>query len=94
MSVFVRDVTTAAEKDRFIKLPWKIYKNDPHWVPPLLIDRKTFLDPRKNPFFKSAGVKLCLAYDDTSEAVGRIAAIVSDNHLKTHNDGAGFFGLF
>ena len=94
MAVFVRDVTTAAEKDRFIKLPWKIYKNDPHWVPPLLIDRKTFLDPRKNPFFKSARVKLCLVYDDTSEAVGRIAAIVSDNHLKTHNDSAGFFGLF
>jgi hypothetical protein len=94
MSVFVREVTTAAEKDRFIKLPWKIYKDDPNWVPPLLMDKKRFLDPRKNPFFKSARVKLYLAYDDAGGVVGRIAAIVSDNHLKIHNDGAGFFGLF
>jgi hypothetical protein len=94
MSIFILEVTTAAERDRFIKLPWKIYKDDPHWVPPLLIDKKKFLDPRKNPFFKSARVKLYLAYDDAGGAVGRIAAIVSDNHLKIHNDGAGFFGLF
>jgi hypothetical protein len=93
MAVFVREVSTTAEKDRFIKLPWKIYKGDPNWVPPLLIDKKTFLNPRKNPFFKSARVKLYLAYDG-GWAVGRIAAIVSDNHLKIHNDGAGFFGLF
>jgi hypothetical protein len=94
MAVFIREVTTAAEKDRFIKLPWKIYKGDPNWVPPLLLDKKTFLDPGKNPFFKSARVKLYLACDDAGRDVGRIAAIVSDNHLKIHNDDAGFFGLF
>jgi hypothetical protein len=94
MSIFVREVITAAERDRFIKLAWKIYKNDHFWVPPLLVDKKKFLDPRKNPFFKSARVKLFMAYDGDGKAVGRIAAIVSDNHLKIHNDGAGFFGLF
>jgi hypothetical protein len=92
MSVTVREVTTAREKGRFIKFPWSIYKNDKHWVPPLLIDRKTFLDPKKNPFFKSAKVKLFLARDEHGRLVGRIGAIVSFNHLKTHNDGAGFFG--
>ena len=94
MGIFVRDVTTAAEKDRFIKMPWNIYKGDPNWVPPLLIDKKTFLDPAKNPFFKSARVKLYLACDDAGAILGRIAAIVSDNHLKIHNDSTGFFGLF
>ncbi len=94
MSLSVREVLTPKDKDRFIKLPWNIYKNDPLWVPPLLIDRKTFLDPHKNPFFKSASVKLFLATKDNGTVVGRIAGIVSRNHLKTHNDGAGFWGLF
>ncbi|MDD5675123.1 MAG: hypothetical protein PHC61_13220 [Chitinivibrionales bacterium] len=94
MAVTIREVGNRAEKNRFIKFPWKVYKNDPLWVPPLLIDRKTFLDPHKNPFFKNASVKLFLACDDAGAVIGRIAGIVSRNHLKTHNDNTGFFGLF
>ena len=80
--------------DRFIKFQWKIYKNDKNWVSPLLIDRKNFLNPQKNPFFKYAQVKFYMANDGKNRPVGRIGAIISHNHLKTHNDGAGFFGLF
>jgi hypothetical protein len=94
MSLSIREVVTAREKDRFIKLPWQIYKHDANWVPPLLIERKAFLDSNKNPFFKNAQVKLFIAYNEKGKPSGRIAGIVSENHLKTHNDGAGFFGLF
>jgi hypothetical protein len=94
MAISIREVTSEKEKLVFIKLPWHIYRHDRHWVPPLLIDRKAFLNPNKNPFFKNAKVQLFLAIGDDGRARGRIAAIVSDNHLKTHNDGAGFFGLF
>lgn len=94
MSLSIVEINSPGEKDRFIKFPWKIYSNDLNWVPPLLIDRRTFLNPAKNPFFKSAKVKLYMAYDEKKHPVGRIGAIISENHLKTHNDGAGFFGLF
>ena len=94
MRVSIQEIGTAREMDRFIKFQWKIYKNDKNWVSPLLIDRKNFLNPRKNPFFKYAQVKFYLAYDGKNRPVGRIGAIISHNHLKTHNDGAGFFGLF
>jgi hypothetical protein len=94
MALSICEVVTAREKDRFIKLPWQIYKHDANWVPPLLIERKAFLDPNKNPFFKNAQVKLFMAYNEKGKPLGRIAGIISENHLKTHNDGAGFFGLF
>jgi GNAT superfamily N-acetyltransferase len=35
-----------------------------------------------------------MAHDDSGAELGRIAAIVNHNHLRTHNDKAGFFGLF
>ena len=92
--MLIREVVTPAEIDRFIKFPWKIYRNDPNWVPPLIIERREFLNPRKNPFFNHAGVKLFLAADAAGHDLGRIAAIVNFNHLRTHNEKAGFFGLF
>ena len=94
MAITILEVKSEKEKLMFIKMPWHLYRHDRHWVPPLLLDRKTFLDPKKNPFFKTAQVRLFLALDDTGRPLGRIAAIVSSNHLKTHNDDTGFFGLF
>lgn len=83
------------EKDRmdFIKFPWKIYKGDPYWVPPLIFDVRKNLDPNKNPFFKHADVQLFLA-EKEGKLAGRIAAIKNDNHNNFHKDKAGFFGFY
>ncbi len=78
---------------QFIKLPWKIYKKDPYWVPHLFMDRKKILDKEKNPFFKHAEAEYFLARRN-GEVVGRIAAIKNDLHNKHHNDKVGFFGFF
>ena len=42
--VEITEVASKAERDAFIKFPWRIYQNDPAWVPPLLLERKEFLD--------------------------------------------------
>ena len=86
-------VRTAKELKEFILLPWKIYKNDPHWVSPLISERKKFFDKKKNPFFQHSEVEYFLAKKD-SKVVGRIAAIVNHNHNQFHNDKVGFFGHF
>jgi GNAT superfamily N-acetyltransferase len=87
--------TVKNKKDlmRFIKFPWEIYKNDPYWVPPLLIDRLKILDTKKNPFYQHAEIELFIAKKD-GKIVGRIAAIKNDLHNKFHNDNVGFFGFF
>ena len=78
---------------KFIKFAWKIYKDDPYWVPPLLMDKKKILNKDKNPFFKAAQMEMFMAYKN-AEPVGRIAAIKNDTHNKIHNENIGFFGFF
>jgi len=89
----IRIVETKKEIDTFIKFAWKIYRNDPYWVPPLIFDKKKILNRDKNPFFKHASMEMFLAEKD-GELVGRIAAIKNDLHNKYHNDKVGFFGFF
>ena len=77
----------------FIRFQWEMYRGNPHWVPPLLMDRKKVMDREKNPFYKNAEAEFFLARRDGT-IVGRIGAIVSRNHNKEHNENIGFFGFF
>ncbi len=86
-------VTNKHSLKQFIDLPWKIYKGDVHWVPPLKRDIKETLNTRKNPFWKHATRKLYIAWKD-GEVVGRIAAIIDENYNRFHNEKMGFFGYF
>ncbi len=94
MAVRIREVHTPGDRKRFVKFPWKIYRDDRNWVPPLLQERLAFLNPRKNPFFEHSEVGLFVALDGADKEVGRIASIVNHNHVRTHEEKAGFFGLF
>lgn len=91
--VTVRPVTTKSEREAFIRLPWAIYRDHPCWVPPLIFERRRFLDPRKNPFFQHSKAELFLA-ERGGEVVGRVAAIRFQRHLDIYQDGVGFFGFF
>ncbi|WP_372241146.1 N-acetyltransferase, partial [Corallococcus terminator] len=91
--VQVTPVRGAADRTAFIRLPYALYRDDPNWVPPLEMERKDFLDPKKNPFFDYAEVELFLARRGT-EVVGRVAAIKNPRHMEVHGTKEGFFGLF
>jgi GNAT superfamily N-acetyltransferase len=89
----VRPVASKRELNTFIKLPWRLYRNEPNWVPPLVYDRKRFLDRSRNPFFKHAEVELFLAWRG-EEPVGRISAQVDRNFNEFQNHEWGMFGFF
>ena len=91
--VKIRKVENEQDRMQFIKLPWKLYKGDTNWVPPLIFDVRKNLNPARNPFFKHAEIDLFLA-EKNGEIVGRVAAIKNDNHNNFHKDKAGFFGFF
>jgi len=87
----IKPVTGRYLQRRFIKIPWNIYRHDPAWVPPLIMDLKHQLDPR-NPFFSHARFQSWIAFRGT-KAVGRISAQIDRLHLEQHHDQCGFFGL-
>jgi len=89
----IRAVTNKTDLDKFISLPWKIYKYSPHWVPPLIRDVKFKLNRKKHPFFEFARMELFIA-ENENEIVGRVAAIVNERHNEFHNEKLGFFGMF
>ena len=89
----ITKVGSPADRDAFIKLPWKIYANDPAWVPPLLIERKEFLDREKHPFFEHGKAEFFLARR-AGEVVGRIAASDDPKYNAIHGSNVGCFGMF
>jgi GNAT superfamily N-acetyltransferase len=91
--VRVREVQGGRDLARFIDLPYRRYRNDPHWVPPLRLAEKERFNPRKNPFYEHAVIDLFLA-ERGDRVVGRIAAIDDDNHNAAHGDNLAFFGFF
>ena len=91
--VSVRPVRSAADRRRFLDLPYRHYAGAAHFVPPLRLDQKNVLDPTKNPFFEHGALELFLA-ERAGEVVGRVAAIENGQHLAKYADGTGFFGFF
>jgi GNAT superfamily N-acetyltransferase len=89
----ISDVTTSRERNAFIKFPWRIYANDPAWVPPLIIERKTFLNRKRHPFYRHGDAVLFLARKN-GEVVGRILASDDPNYNALHQSNVGCFGLF
>src|SRR5689334_11953245 len=71
--VTVRPVASRRDLNAFIKLPFRIHRDHPRWVAPLIFDRKAFLDRSKNPFFEHAEAEYFLAERD-GRVVGRITA--------------------
>ncbi len=93
MAVEIRPVRTRGELKAFIRLPFAIYRNEPRWVAPLLMDVKKRLDREKNPFFEHAEAEFLLAYRD-GRPVGRISAHI-DHHLNDFQDNDwGLWGWF
>lgn len=86
-------VTTKEEKRDFINFPYTHYSEDKYWVPPLLMEQKKLLNPKKNPFYNNAEIALFIAEHDHKPA-GRIAAIIDHRYNEFHQTKMGFFGFF
>lgn len=78
--ITVKEVLTKADRKKFVKFPYKLYKNNEFYVPVLRIDEYAMFS-EKNPSYEDCTAKFFLAYKD-SEIVGRIGAIIQNLHNK------------
>ena len=92
-AIEVKPVRSRGDLKRFIKLPWRIYRNAENWVPPLIMERKRHLDREKNPFFEHAEAEYFLAWRD-GEPVGRISAHLDHRFNEFQDNEWGMFGFF
>jgi len=90
----IRQVADDRDRWAFVKFPWTIYRGDANWVPPLVTERKDYIDPQKNPFFEHAGAAFFLAERPDGEVLGTIAATVDHNYNAFQEVQVGWFGLF
>ncbi len=93
MAVEIKPVSGRRELRAFIRLPWRLYRGEPNWVPPLLMDVKKRLARKKNPFFEHAEAEYFLAWRD-GQPVGRISAHIDRNFNEFQKNSWGLWGWF
>ena len=91
MTIEILPVQGRARLNRFIRLPERLHRHDPHYVAPLHLERLDALTP-KNPFFGHADVQFWIVRKDGRD-VGRISAQIDYRALAVHADATGQFGL-
>lgn len=86
-------VGTRAELAEFIALPRRLHAGRPGYAPPLDLDRRTLLDPRRSAFLTHGEAAYWTARRD-GRPVGRVSAQV--DHLATGpgHEGVASFGCF
>ena len=89
----VISVSSRRDRKRFFNFPWRLYRNDPNWVPPLRLNQLELLNYRKHPFYLTAEIQTFYAWRE-GQVVGRIAAIIDHAHNKYYDERRGMFGFF
>lgn len=92
MTLRVVEAGSKADRDAFLRVPFRVFARDPSWVAPLDLERKEHIDPAKNPYFRHSEAQLFVAYDN-NEPVGRISAQMDRLRLEHHPDAHGQFGF-
>lgn len=91
MRVLIKEVSSKSDFKKFVKFPYKLYKDCPQWVPPLIFDEMQTLSPKKNPAYDYCECKMWLAYID-NKIVGRIAGIINHKFIEKWGKKAIRFG--
>lgn len=89
--VRIEPINGSQDLQRFIRVPWSVYADDPAWIPHLLLERQEQLS-RRHPYFAHARCCFWLAYRG-AKPVGRISAQIDALYEARYRDATGFFGL-
>ncbi len=89
----IEPITDARGRRRFVRFPWRIYRDDPLWVPPLIRSQLHTLDPERGSFFRYGEAALFMARRG-GEDVGRIVGWINHRSNRYLDEKAAGFGFF
>jgi len=93
-SLTVHQVDGGRDLTEFIRFPLRLYSDSEYYVPHLEIERRSFFNPAKNPFYSHAEVALFLVRSGKGETLGRISAHIDHHFNDLHETRTGHFGFF
>jgi len=93
MNIIQVDFSNKEQVKGFLNLPFRLYEDVPQWVPPLQMDDRLRLNPKRHPFYKHSQAAFFLAYEGT-HPVGRIAVMDNRPYNEYNSQETAFFYLF
>ena len=93
MNIIQLDLNNKKYVDDFLRLPFSIYRGIPQWVPPLQMDERLRLNPKRFPFYKHSHASFFLAYDGI-HPIGRLAMLDNSRYNEFNKTKTAFFYLF
>jgi hypothetical protein len=91
----VRRLDTSEPRDvrQFIRFPFELYRESPHWVPPILPEMKLILNREKHPFYRHSDADFFIA-ESEGQTLGRITVMENRNANAYHRRKHGNFYFF
>ena len=100
MNIIQLDLHNKKQVDDFLRLPFSVYRDTPPWVPPLQMDERLRLSPKRFPFYKHSQAAFFLGYkrsspvDDGTHPIGRLAVLDNRRYNEFNKTRTAFFYLF
>jgi len=89
----IHPVSTKKDLAAFLELPYRLYKNDPLWVPPLRDEQRGQFNPQRNPLLDHCKWQLFLL-EEKGKYIGRIAAFIDNLAVDFWKERIGLFGYY
>lgn len=93
LSIYNIDTSIKSQVNKFVRLPYRLYRDHPQWVPPLFIDAEMQLNRLKHPYYEHSDADFFVAERD-GRVVGRIAALENRRFNDYHATRKAQFYLF
>jgi hypothetical protein len=93
MNIIQVDLANRKQVRDFLSVPFRIYRDIPQWVPPLAMDERARLTPRRYPFYRHSAAAFFLAVED-GQAIGRLAVLDNRLYNDYNHEKMAFFYLF
>jgi hypothetical protein len=80
----IKEVIGSGDLKKFVDFPYRLYRGNSYWIPPIKSDEIKQLSPDSNPSFKKCKAKFWIALQN-NKCVGRIGAIINFDYIEKTN---------